>query len=419
MAAMQFFVMDELTGQQTGPYSLQQIQEQILNRKLKKNDFVRRADSPNWGKASVILGQVFDNVERHKKDKKQQLKTDKAARKQKKPQANTAETKERQFQGAVPQVRVASGGNDRSSQPLLGLIDSLIEIKQSREPKRMDEDAADKWYEYSVYVFIATIILAIAFQIFSSVVMENVAILIAGIIMPFSLLWFLIGIWGIRKTTHLVQANNVMISTNLPAGLTNLLFRLIGAAFIAFGAVLVVIGTFGVLMELISLEDAKAVEYVLPIWMLLTMVLPTSVGSIFVGYVFWKPGTTLANMESCGVTKTDEVVSICNEFLASVIIQIKNLYEKAPSILLVCMIVLFCFIFSFTSSALLSKLLIDEANFEEILGGGLSEVAIGLLTYASAIPLIFWFYSIVGILFVELALAVLACGRLAIRRLQQ
>ena len=67
MAAMQFFVMDELTGQQTGPYSLHQIQELILNRKLKKNDFVRRADSPNWGKASVILGQVFDNVERHKK----------------------------------------------------------------------------------------------------------------------------------------------------------------------------------------------------------------------------------------------------------------------------------------------------------------------------------------------------------------
>ena len=59
MPAMQFFVMDELTGQQTGPYSLMQIQEQISSRQLKKKDFVRRADSTQWGKASVILGQVF------------------------------------------------------------------------------------------------------------------------------------------------------------------------------------------------------------------------------------------------------------------------------------------------------------------------------------------------------------------------
>lgn len=74
MPAMQFFVMDELTGQQTGPYSLQQIQDQIRSRQLKKKDFVRRADSAQWGKASVILSQVFDSVERQKKEQKNQKK---------------------------------------------------------------------------------------------------------------------------------------------------------------------------------------------------------------------------------------------------------------------------------------------------------------------------------------------------------
>ena len=106
MAAMQFFVMDELTGQQTGPFSLHQIQEQILTRKLKKNDFVRRADSPNWGKASVILAQVFDNVEQHKKDRKQQIKTDKAAKKQQEAQARAAEKRDRQDQQQRPTVAV-------------------------------------------------------------------------------------------------------------------------------------------------------------------------------------------------------------------------------------------------------------------------------------------------------------------------
>ncbi len=105
MAAMQFFVMDELTGQQTGPFSLHQIQEQILTRKLKKNDFVRRADSPNWGKASVILAQVFDNVEQHKKDKKQQLKADKVAKKQQEANSRSNEKKERQRAADVPQVQ--------------------------------------------------------------------------------------------------------------------------------------------------------------------------------------------------------------------------------------------------------------------------------------------------------------------------
>lgn len=74
MPTLQFFVMDELTGQQTGPYSLSQIQDQIRSRQLKKKDFVRRADSAQWGKASVILSQVFDNVERQKKEQKNQKK---------------------------------------------------------------------------------------------------------------------------------------------------------------------------------------------------------------------------------------------------------------------------------------------------------------------------------------------------------
>lgn len=74
MTGIQFFVMDEFTGQETGPFTFAEIQQMIQKHKLKKKDFVRRSDSPQWVKAGEMLVKVFDNIEVFEEQKKEQLK---------------------------------------------------------------------------------------------------------------------------------------------------------------------------------------------------------------------------------------------------------------------------------------------------------------------------------------------------------
>ena len=82
MADAMIFVMDELAGQEHGPYSLAEIQTQIYQKKLKKKHLVRKSDYSQWFKAEDLLGKVFAAVEQTKTNEKQQAKDDKAKKKQ-------------------------------------------------------------------------------------------------------------------------------------------------------------------------------------------------------------------------------------------------------------------------------------------------------------------------------------------------
>ncbi|MDG2185477.1 MAG: GYF domain-containing protein [Mariniblastus sp.] len=82
MADAMIFVMDELAGQEHGPYSLAEIQTQIYQKKLKKKHLVRKSDYSQWFKAEDLLGKVFTAVEQTKTNEKQQAKDDKAKKKQ-------------------------------------------------------------------------------------------------------------------------------------------------------------------------------------------------------------------------------------------------------------------------------------------------------------------------------------------------
>jgi len=83
MAEAMIFVMDELAGQEHGPYSLAEIQIQIYQKKLKKKHLVRKSDYSQWFKAEDLLGKVFDAVDQTKSNEKQQAKDDKEKKKQK------------------------------------------------------------------------------------------------------------------------------------------------------------------------------------------------------------------------------------------------------------------------------------------------------------------------------------------------
>lgn len=82
MADAMIFVMDELAGQEHGPYSLAEIQTQIYQKKLKKKHLVRKSDYSQWFKAEDLLGKVFDAVDQTKSNEKQQAKDDKEKKKQ-------------------------------------------------------------------------------------------------------------------------------------------------------------------------------------------------------------------------------------------------------------------------------------------------------------------------------------------------
>ena len=72
MAETLFFIMDELSGKEHGPYALAQIQPMIYDRKLKKNHLVRKADYPKWFKAGELLTKLFAAVEQDKIQAKQE-----------------------------------------------------------------------------------------------------------------------------------------------------------------------------------------------------------------------------------------------------------------------------------------------------------------------------------------------------------
>lgn len=95
MSAMQFFVMDELTGQQTGPYTLQEVHSQIWDKKLKKNDFIRKGDSSQWSKAGDLLAKIFENVQTKKQQQKEHTKAQRAADKEQKSFEKMAEKREK------------------------------------------------------------------------------------------------------------------------------------------------------------------------------------------------------------------------------------------------------------------------------------------------------------------------------------
>ncbi|MCH2183466.1 MAG: DUF4339 domain-containing protein [Mariniblastus sp.] len=412
MPAMQFFVMDELTGQQSGPYSLQQIQEQIRNRKLKKKDFVRRADSAQWGKASVILAQVFERVEQQKQEKKRDANKTKSKIKETGRAAEATAEKHFQIQEKHPATE------ESSEEPFLGTIDSWIQIKQSAQPRQVNLARADQLYERMIYVYITIALLAAGFGLFIGFVKEDLSQVLTAVVTPISIVWFLVGIWVLRKTSKLVRSTEVMISTSLPAGLTNLFYRLLGALLVCAGALLLMSLSVVYLMNWTSGRDADTPAFILQIWLLTTAVLPLVLGAVAIGYIFWNPGITLTSLTANGVTRTDETVAIFNEFLAAVIIQMKCLYEKLPKLLFVAMLMAVAMTFSMISTPLLEKFLVDGATWELVLKDDIAQLVTGVVILASSVPFLLWIYSLAGILFVELCLAVLACGRLAIRKLQ-
>ena len=65
-----FFVLDEFSGTEHGPYNLTQIRAQIYNKKLKRTVLVRRADSKDFFKAGDMLGKVYEAVEKQKLEEK-------------------------------------------------------------------------------------------------------------------------------------------------------------------------------------------------------------------------------------------------------------------------------------------------------------------------------------------------------------
>ena len=74
---LQYIIVDNLSGQQTGPYSLPQMQALIDNRTLKNNTFIRRSDSTDWQKAASILGPLFERSKRLKQLQKEDRKEEK------------------------------------------------------------------------------------------------------------------------------------------------------------------------------------------------------------------------------------------------------------------------------------------------------------------------------------------------------
>jgi len=72
-----FFVLDEFSGTEHGPYNLTQIRAQIYNKKLKRTVLVRRADSKDFYKAGDLLAKVYEAVEQQKIEEKGKAKQDK------------------------------------------------------------------------------------------------------------------------------------------------------------------------------------------------------------------------------------------------------------------------------------------------------------------------------------------------------
>ncbi|MCH2180249.1 MAG: hypothetical protein MK106_15765 [Mariniblastus sp.] len=68
MAKIEFFVLDELTGRERGPYTLDEMVIQVKKNKLKQSHLVRKSDYSKWYKAGVLLGKVFETVDSQKRE---------------------------------------------------------------------------------------------------------------------------------------------------------------------------------------------------------------------------------------------------------------------------------------------------------------------------------------------------------------
>ena len=92
MTEAMIFVMDELLGQEHGPYSLAEVEAQVYQKKLKKKHLVRKADYSKWFRAEDLLGKVFERVEQRKDREAEQARE---AKTQKKRQAKHSKEMEK------------------------------------------------------------------------------------------------------------------------------------------------------------------------------------------------------------------------------------------------------------------------------------------------------------------------------------
>ena len=89
MPLLNFFVIDEFTGTEHGPYTTEQMGSQIYNKKWKKNVLVRRSDQKDFYKAGDLLAKFYKAVEQQKSEEKQQkLEEKNKAKKDKELQKN-------------------------------------------------------------------------------------------------------------------------------------------------------------------------------------------------------------------------------------------------------------------------------------------------------------------------------------------
>lgn len=69
---MNFYLMNELTGVESGPFTVAQIQEMVRSYKIKKNSLIRKGNSKQWERAAGVLTKLFDQAEAEKAEGKKQ-----------------------------------------------------------------------------------------------------------------------------------------------------------------------------------------------------------------------------------------------------------------------------------------------------------------------------------------------------------
>ena len=253
------------------------------------------------------------------------------------------------------------------------------------------------------------------FLLVKAITLEQYWDIIVAVGIPLSLTWFVIGVWGIRKTAELIKSHKVLIATDLPVGLTNINFHILGGLFFIAG-ILCFGGLFYLSVNTLAVSDAPIGIKLITLWTGSAYGLPIAAGCCLVGYFLRRPESTLSHLKSHSITKTSEAASISNEFLSTTIIMTKNLYAKLPYLLLTILGVCLVLVVSLVSTPLIHKLMVDGVTFADCIRK--TPDALSFIFVLSCLPLSLWLLSIVGIVSVELSLAVLSCGRLAVKKLQ-
>lgn len=304
-----------------------------------------------------------------------------------------------------------------SQPPLLRLVDSLIETKEVKQPSEAENSRLEKIYEYCIYAFMLCTLVSMLFMLLAAVVLENYFDIIFALGTSLCLTWFVIGVWGIRKTAELIKSNKVIISTDLPVGLTNIIFRILGC--LAFATGLLCVGWVIYLAINTLGSEFDFGEKLARLWGFLPLFLSISAGCGFIGYFLWRPEATLSHLQSNSIFRTNDAASVSNEFLSTTIIMTKNLYTKLPYILLTLLGVSLVLFISFACTPMVYMVTLDGIDFSESFQiSPPSTLFLMLIVYLSLLPLSLWLLSVAGILSVEISLAILACGRLAINKLQ-